>query len=120
LLEIDRRDVLAKVAAMPLSTWNYIAEGKQVRHLGPMSQDFSEAFGLGPNDKTITHLDEAGVALAAIQGLHELLLEKDKEISLLKQRMTQLEALAEDVATLKSVLSQISTINGHVTLAANR
>ncbi len=91
LLEIDQRDILAKVAAMPISTWNYIAEGTKVRHLGPMSQDFSEAFGLGPNNKTITHLDEAGVALGAIQGLNLLLQEKDAKIQADEGKIAALE-----------------------------
>jgi trimeric autotransporter adhesin len=38
--------------------------------MGPVSQDFHAAFGLGTNDRTITSIDETGVALLAIQGLN--------------------------------------------------
>jgi hypothetical protein len=89
---IDARQVLAKVAAMPIETWNYIAEGRHVRHLGPVSQDFWTAFRLGPNDTTITNIDEAGVALAAIQGLHQLMQQKNAEITELKRKLNAIEA----------------------------
>jgi hypothetical protein len=89
---IDARQVLAKVAAMPIESWNYIAEGAHVRHLGPVSQDFWTAFRLGPNDTTITNIDEAGVALAAIQGLHQLMQQKNAEITELKRKLNAIEA----------------------------
>ncbi len=40
----------------------------EVRHVGPMAQDFHAAFGLGDSDKSIGMQDIEGVALAAIQG----------------------------------------------------
>jgi trimeric autotransporter adhesin len=67
---VDARAVLDKVAALPLTEWNYKADTTS-RHLGPMAQDFYAAFGIGPDDKHITTVDEGGVALAAIQGLNE-------------------------------------------------
>jgi hypothetical protein len=63
--------------------------------MGPMAQDFHAAFGLGNNDKTIGTLDAAGVAFAAIQGLHEVVQEKDAEISSLRARIEALETLVE-------------------------
>ncbi len=68
---VDGREVLARVAAMPVQSWNYIAEGAHVRHIGPVAQDFHAAFAVGPNDTSITSIDEGGVALAAIKGLNE-------------------------------------------------
>src|SRR4029077_2777235 len=43
------RDVLEKVAALPMTTWNYKSQDKTVRHIGPMAQDFSAAFAVGEN-----------------------------------------------------------------------
>src|SRR5438105_690874 len=57
-------------AALPVSTWNYQAQGDGVRHMGPTAQDFKAAFGLGEDEQTISVVDEQGVALAAIQGLY--------------------------------------------------
>ena len=68
---INPQAVLAKVAALPLTEWNYKTD-QAVEHLGPMAQDFQAAFGLnGKDDKHIAVVDEGGVALAAIQGLNE-------------------------------------------------
>ncbi len=67
---VNAQEVLEKVAALPLSRWNY-KEDKSQAHLGPMAQDFFAAFGVGPDDKHITTVDADGVALAAIQGLNQ-------------------------------------------------
>jgi hypothetical protein len=63
-------DVLDKVAALPITTWNF-KELHDGRHIGPMAQDFYAAFHLGGSDTTITSVDPDGVALVAIQGLNE-------------------------------------------------
>src|SRR5205085_10294927 len=67
---VDSRDVLQRLVSLPVSTWNYTAQGDGIRHIGPMAQDFKAAFGLGEDDTTISTVDEQGVALAAIQGLY--------------------------------------------------
>ena len=69
VVRIDDAAVLDKVARLPIDRWSYKSE-RGVRHVGPMAQDFYAAFGVGPDDKHITSLDEDGVALAAIKGLH--------------------------------------------------
>jgi hypothetical protein len=103
---VDTRAVLTKVAELPMSTWNYKTEDGGYRHMGPMGQDFRAAFGLGSNEKHITTVDADGVALAAIQGLYELVeekdaqiaalrVEKDAEIGLLRQQNASLEARLE-------------------------
>lgn len=70
---ISAREVLDKVVEMPVTTWRFKSEENSVRHIGPMAQDFMAAFGYGVDDTHITVTDEAGVALAAIQGLHSML-----------------------------------------------
>ena len=67
---VDVAQVLDRVAALPMQTWRYRTEAADVRHLGPMAQDFRAAFGLGDDERRITTVDLDGVALAAIQGLH--------------------------------------------------
>ena len=42
-----------------------------MRHLGPVAQDFYRAFRLGGDDRHISTIDAEGVALAAIQALHQ-------------------------------------------------
>jgi hypothetical protein len=58
-----------------------------------MAQDFHAAFGLGTDDKHIATVDADGVALAAIQGLNEMLEETRKENSELRARLEKLEQL---------------------------
>ena len=87
---LNARTILEKVAALPLMTWVY-TDSPDVRHVGPVAQDFHAAFGVGSDDKHIATVDVDGVALAAIQGLHQKLEEKDTEIQTLKHRLTELE-----------------------------
>lgn len=88
--EVNGREVLAKVLALPIQTWAF-KQDETTRHIGPMAQDFRAAFGLGADEKHIATVDADGVALAAIQGLNEVVKEKDAEIALLKQRLESLE-----------------------------
>ncbi|HEV8240582.1 MAG TPA: tail fiber domain-containing protein [Thermoanaerobaculia bacterium] len=88
---VDPRDVLAKVANMPITTWSYKAD-PDVRHMGPMAEDFHSLFSVGADAKGISVTDSAGVAFAAIQGLQQELSAKNDEIGTLKQRLAALEA----------------------------
>jgi hypothetical protein len=92
--------VLAKVAALPVSRWNY-KEDKTQEHIGPMAQDFHAAFAVGPDDKHITTTDEGGVALAAIQGLNEIVQQKDARINELEKRLADLEKVVQSLAARK-------------------
>lgn len=85
---VSAREVLDKVAALPISTWNY-KEMHDGRHMGPMAQDFYAAFHLGGSEKTITTVDPDGVALAAIQGLNEKV---ESAVHKSEERIRELEA----------------------------
>jgi trimeric autotransporter adhesin len=67
--EVDGEDVLRRLRAVPVTSWNGIAEGPEVRHIGPMAQDWHAAFALNDDPLTIHHGDLAGVSLAAVQAL---------------------------------------------------
>lgn len=99
---IDAKGVLAKVTAMPITEWNYKSEGVETRHVGPVAQDFHASFNLGTDDKHISTVDEGGVALAAIKGLHEVVQEKDQEIQSLKRDLQELRGLVEKLAESKN------------------
>lgn len=86
---VDRRDVLSRVMSIPVTRWNYIGYEKQ--HMGPMAQDFHEAFALGDGATTIDSGDLQGVTLAAVQGLCEALREKEARINKLERRLEALE-----------------------------
>jgi hypothetical protein len=92
---VDGREVLARLAGLPVSTWNYKAEKTSISHIGPMAQDVAATFGVGNDDRSITTIDADGVSLAAIQALYELVREKDCEIEALKARVSKLEGSPE-------------------------
>ncbi|MBK7403105.1 MAG: tail fiber domain-containing protein [Phycisphaerales bacterium] len=94
---VDARDILDRVAALPITEWSYKSE-EGVRHLGPVAEDFSQAFGLGDDDKSIGTVDADGVALAAIQGLSQVIAERDAEIASLNDRLDRLEARVRQLA----------------------
>jgi hypothetical protein len=92
---VDTREALARLLTIPIQTWSYADQKRAIRHMGPMAQDFAAAYGLGVDDKTINPVDANGVALAAIQGLYEVVQEKEREIEALKDRLSKLEAKGE-------------------------
>ena len=89
--QVDGRDVLDKLAMMKISSWNYKTQDKSIRHIGPMAQDFYSAYGMGPDERRITTIDADGVALAAIQGLYNVVKDRDAEIAELRSRLLALE-----------------------------
>jgi hypothetical protein len=103
---VNPHEVLEKVAALPVSTWNYKTDPAS-RHLGPMAQDFYSAFGLGADDKHITTVDVSGVALAAIQGLNQKIEDQDQEIQILKQQNNSLE---QRLSQMKDMLKQLTNL----------
>ncbi len=92
---VDTRAILRKVASLPIETWNFKKEPESVRHIGPMAQDFRAAFGLGTDDKHIATVDVDGVSLAAIQGLYQMMLEKNKQIEQLQNQVKQLQGVVK-------------------------
>ena len=100
---VDPRAVLEKVAALPVSEWNY-KTGPGVQHLGPMAQDFKAAFGLGDSDTGIASVDADGVAIAAIQGLN-VKMESGKQ-----EAATRMEKLEAENAELKQRLEKLERL----------
>jgi hypothetical protein len=86
---VDSASILNGVLAMPIATWTYNSQEDKIRHMGPMAQDFYSAFSLGEDERRISTVDADGVALAAIQGLHEKM---ERENAELKQRNAELES----------------------------
>jgi hypothetical protein len=97
---VDPTDVLARIRALPVSTWRYIDEAdRTVRHIGPMAQDWQRAFGFGGDGTTINMSDFDGVNLAAIQALEQRTAQQAAEIETLRaqnaallSRLERLEA----------------------------
>jgi len=107
---VNTEAVLAKLVAIPIQQWNYKWEKDgDVPNIGPMAQDFKQAFFPGRDDKGISTLEFDGVELAAIQGLNQKLetgsqnsavrIQKlETENAELKQQLAELEVLVERLA----------------------
>jgi hypothetical protein len=92
---VDTAATLAKIAALPITSWNYTFEDPSVRHIGPMAQDFEATFEVGATDKAIAKVDADGVALAAIQALHRRTDDLRRENDDLRDRLAKLEQAIE-------------------------
>lgn len=107
---IDAQAVLDKVAHLPITEWRYKTQ-TDARHIGPMAQDFREAFGLGRDDKHITSVDADGVALAAIQGLNQklesTLAEKNLELEAVRNQITELRDLVDRLTDGRSATQRV-------------
>lgn len=102
---VDAATTLERVLELPIKEWSYKADNESARHVGPMAEDFREAFGLGSSPESISALDTSGVALASIQALHAELAEqraanqaKERRIAALEERLEQLEAAIRAMA----------------------
>lgn len=87
---LNGKDVLAKLAEMPMYEWNYTHDPK-VRHYGPMAQDFYATYGLGHDSVSIGTIDPAGVALASIKGLNDIVMELSDKLEKALDRVEELE-----------------------------
>ncbi len=96
---VDTVDVLNRLLALPITTWQYIGSAEGL-HLGPVAEDFKQAFGLAGDGKSIATVDADGVALAAIQGLNAKLEAQNARLS------AQNEALLARLEALEVALSE--------------
>lgn len=89
----NAREVLNKLAGIEITSWNYKSQAPNIRHIGPMAQDFYSAFHFGESDTTITTVDIGGISLIAIQAL--------------TQKTNELKVKADEVAKLKEQIEQL-------------
>jgi len=106
---VDSRDVLERLAGIPIGEWNLISQDPSIRHIGPMAQDFHAAFRVGEMETHISSSDADGVALAAIQGLYEIAQEKDCELAELReQKDREVEELRSEISNLKAMVGKLA------------
>jgi len=99
----DGESVLDEIAGMPIPSWTYKAQDASIRHLGPMSQDFYAAFGLGQDDLTITTSDISGINMLAIQALEARPRDLEAVRAELAETQQRLAALEAALARLEPV-----------------
>ncbi len=89
---VDSKDVLERLVSIPIQKWNYNTQDPSIRHIGPMAQDLASAFAVGEDEKYINPSDADGVSMAAIQGLYQMVKERDQRIEQLEARLAAMEA----------------------------
>jgi autotransporter adhesin len=129
--EIDGEALLAKIRHLSVTEWNYIGADPGIRYIGPMAQDFWQAFKLGGTDSLgINSISIDGVNLAAIKALEartaelresarilaelratverqqEKLSESTVRIAELESQLSDFVALREEMQTIKALLLQ--------------
>jgi hypothetical protein len=103
-LGVDGEEILARMRSVPVNTWNYIDEGRQSRHMGPFSEDFWAAFGLGDDPRGIGHLDIDGVNFAGVKALEARTTQQAERIRTLEAQTTQ---QAEHIRGLEAQLAEL-------------
>jgi hypothetical protein len=81
---ISGEDILMKIRNLPITRWSYRTDKDNIRHIGPMAQDFYATFKLGNDDKAIGTVDADGVALAGIKALEERTTKLASELQAMK------------------------------------
>jgi hypothetical protein len=108
---VEAKQVLQKLFNVPIRTWSYRHQTPSIQHIGPLAEDFYAIFGLGEDEKYINTVDLEGVALAAIQGLYQLVREQQDQMMAQQGRIASLEIekanQQEHLAALEARLARI-------------
>lgn len=124
---VSGEDVLSRLRTIPVSTWNYISEGNETRHMGPMAEDFYQGFKLGTGNTSIGVQDLTGVSLAAIKTLDQRTIElqhKTAEVAQLQLQVEELRsannAMEKRLTALEQNMQTAAAPRQHMTRRARR
>ncbi len=90
-IKLEKPDILRKINRLNISRWNYKTEAARITHIGPIAEEWANEFGTGEDNKHIALIDEAGVALAGVQGLTQAQDQLEKKISKLETENAKLK-----------------------------
>ncbi len=102
---LDGDEVLAKIAALPVTEWSYTAQDAAIRHIGPTAQDFHAAFGLGEDPLRIGTLDADGVALAGVKAVEARTRRLSERLAALETENAGLQAALDGARARETTLS---------------
>jgi hypothetical protein len=91
---VDGKQIIEKLAKLPISRWSYKTQDESIEHIGPMAQDFYELFKIGEDDRHISTLDPSGVALA---GLKELIQENKELKNIITEMRAEIDELKNSI-----------------------
>jgi len=92
---VDGEAVLEALSELEVSRWRY--DGDDVTHMGPMAEEFHDAFEVG-DDRHLTKVDVHGVTLAAVQELASSLEAKEAQVEDLEKTLADKQARIDEVA----------------------
>ncbi len=95
---LNYTDLLKKISSLSITRWKY--KGSEEYHIGPTSQDFYALFSLGVDDKGISTIDPAGIALAAIQ-------EQQRIIDKQNEQINQLQKIVKEIKKEMAMMLQL-------------
>lgn len=67
---VDPLALMQKFGNLQVKTWSYLTQ-QGITHMGPMSQDFFNAYGFGYGNTSIDMVDADGLTMALIQALRK-------------------------------------------------
>ena len=112
---VDEENLLERLAAMPVREYHIKNQAPNIRHIGPVAQDFYATFGYGETNRGINMEDAVGVSFAAIQGLYAENQQLKAENAALKAQLAnqqkQLDRLADRVSALERGGSPASPVS---------
>ena len=103
---LDGLTLLENLTRLDFSEWSYKDRPKS-RHIGPMAEDFHDAFGLGTSDKHIAPGDMAGIAMAASKELALRNQELKARVQKLEEDLQRMETLEGELAEMRQILSTL-------------
>jgi trimeric autotransporter adhesin len=111
-LAVEGEDILARIRTLPVSTWRYRDEAdRSTLHIGPMAQDWHQAFGFAHDNTTINMSDFDGVNLAAIQALERRTQQQADQLAVqarqLQSESARTAALQAENAELRARLDRL-------------
>ena len=117
---VNKDELLEKIASLPITRWNY--KGLNEQHIGPVAQDFYQAFKVGTDNKTISTIDPSGIALAGIQGLYLRWKEAEQRTGEQQSKINELEGqlrqqqsqIAEQQAQMAQLLEKLNGLEAAV------
>jgi trimeric autotransporter adhesin len=111
---VEGKMVLRRLNNVPIGTWNYKDQAPSIRHMGPQAEGFYAAFNLGEDERYISTIDANGVALAAIQGLHQMVKEQEDQMIAQQRKIAILELekaiQQERIVALEGRLARIEEV----------
>ena len=100
IIPVNGDDILSKISQLEISKWEYDHTLVRESHIGPMALQFKQLFDVGieNEDTSISTIDPAGIALAAIQ---ELIRQNENLVKLVYKQQMQIEDLKERISSIE-------------------